>query len=344
MKVVVCPDSFKGTMTAVEAARAIRDGVMEAVPDAKVVMLPVGDGGEGTVDAIASALSGVEKVECRAVDALRRPVKAAYAIRNGTTAMIESASASGLTLISPDERNIMKADTYGTGLLLADARKRGIHDFIVCMGGTATCDGGYGALQAMIDSGEDFSTDVKFTLLCDVENPLCGPDGAAAVFGPQKGATPQTIPLLEERLAKLSEEYGSRMGIDVAAMKYAGAAGGLAGMLMACFGAKPVSGIEKVLELLEFEKQLKDADLVITGEGRGDATTLSGKAPAGILKSARRVGVPVVLACGRIGNYELLSKAGFDSLVEATPDSPHPDVTPAGYLREAVRKRMSAGL
>lgn len=337
MKILLCPDSFKGTLSAAEAAAAMAHGAASACPDAEVRVLPVGDGGEGTVASLVSALPDVEVIRCATADALRRPITAQYAIAGGKTALIESAAASGLTLINPEDRDIMVADTFGTGLLISDAISRGIRDFIVCMGGTATCDGGKGALEAMEKSvGNPSAFTLNFTLLCDVENPFCGPCGSAAVFGPQKGATPAMIPELDSRLRCLAREYSRRSGIDVSGMKHAGAAGGLAGMLMAVFRAKPVSGIAKVLELLDFEAKAADADIIITGEGKADVTTLSGKAPMGILRIAAKHGKPVALVCGSIADREALLEAGFSFVAQATPDEPDPTVSYADYLSRAV--------
>lgn len=313
MKVVVAPDTYKGTMSAGEAAGAMASGVREIVPEAEVVEMPVGDGGEGTVEAILRGRrSGEwELRRCETVNALGREIEAEYAVlelEGRATALIESAAASGLTLLSREERDVMRADTFGTGVLIADAYRQGIRDFMICMGGSATCDGGSGAYRAL--KGLDMKQ-ARFTLLCDVENPLCGPRGAAAVFGPQKGATTDQIPILDNHLRELARKYSMLHGIDVTDMKCAGAAGGLAGMLMACYGARPVSGIRKVLELIEFEKRIYGGDLVITGEGRVDATTLSGKAPIGILEASKRSGVPVAVIGGQVADRGTLEEAGF---------------------------------
>lgn len=340
MRVVVCPDSFKGTMSAREAAEAIRRGVIAAAPDAEVDIVPLGDGGEGTVGALAAALPEVTAVECGAVDALRRPIRAAYVISGGTTALVESAAASGLTLISPGERDIMRADTFGTGLLMADAWRRGIRDFIVGMGGTATCDGGYGAYLALRQHAPAAleGANGRFTLLCDVDNPLCGPKGAAKVFGPQKGATPAQTEALDLLLRERAREYSRLKGIDTTCMAHAGAAGGLAAMMMACLGAEAVSGIERVLDLLRFDHILRGADLVITGEGKADATTLRGKTPSGVLRRASRLGIPVALLCGRVEHAGQLLSAGFSHVARATPARPEPHMSHAACLEEAARK------
>lgn len=341
--ILLCPDSFKGTMTAIEAAQAMKRGVDDILPDSEVKLLPVGDGGEGTANAIVSALGDdvrVEEVSCSTFDALRRPITASYFIAGegrGSVAYIESAAASGLTLIAPSERDILSADTYGTGILIADAYTRGVRDFFICLGGTATCDGGYGAFTALRPLGMD---DAGFTLLCDVSNPLCGPQGAAAVFAPQKGATPDMIPFLDRRLREYADLYRGIRGLDTTSMPYAGAAGGLAAMFMACFNHEVADGIDRVLDILDFDTLLEKASLIITGEGRCDATTLQGKAPAGILRRAKRRGVPVMLIGGSVADRPLLEKAGFHSIHQATPSDPSPSVSPSAYLTEATARAL----
>lgn len=340
-KIVVCPDSFKGTLTAPEAAAAMLKGIKDVLPEAEVVCLPLGDGGEGTIDALATVLPEPLTIFVPSVDPLHVPIKAKYLIYDGGKALIESASASGLTLVAPERRDIMKADTYGTGLLIADALQKGIRDFIICMGGTATCDGGAGALQALRDTETFISaTKASFKLICDVDNPLCGPRGAAKVFGPQKGATQDMIPLLDNRLKSLAAEYATLRGIDAYDLPYAGAAGGLAAMLMACFGANPVKGIETVLQLLDFETHLHATDLIMTGEGRADLTTLNGKAPFGILEVARRHGIPVALVCGSISDEDSLSKAGFHIVEQSSPLSAETNHDYADLLANAARRAL----
>lgn len=338
MKIIVSPDSFKGTLSAIEAAEAMRKGVEGVIPEAEVVSLPVGDGGEGTVDALlkgALQKGPCEIVECETVDPLRRPMRTSYIVTDGHTAYMESASASGLTLLRPEERNILQADTYGTGLLIADAFRRGVRKLYVGMGGTATCDGGFGAYKAMKEAKVE---GVEIILLCDVENHMCGPEGAAAVFGPQKGATPEMIPILNDKLQACCRLYEDEGGVNVENMKFAGAAGGLAGMLMACFGARPVRGIEEVLSLLNFEKHLEDASLVITGEGKADVTTLFGKAPSGILRVSSAAGVPVALIAGKVSDREALLRSGFRYVAPATPAGVEPGQEAEKYLTEAVAR------
>ena len=333
MKVVVCPDSYKGTMTAIEAAEAISTGVKKRWPVAEVILLPVGDGGEGTICAIRSSLPDIEEISVETYDPLRRPITASYIISEGKTAFIESAAASGITLIISQERDIYRSDTYGTGLLIADAFNRGVRDFTICMGGTATCDAGYSAYEAI--KGLPLES-CSITLLCDVDNPLCGPQGTASTFAPQKGAKPEDIPVLDSILRERAAEYKRLRGVDVSDERYSGAAGGLAGMVMACYGAIPVRGIEKVLELIRFEEKIKGADLIITGEGRADRTTLRGKAPKGILDAAQKEGVPVILIGGKVADADVLVETGFRKVLQATPEIIDPAVSPAEYLTRCV--------
>lgn len=336
-KIVVCPDSFKGTLTSPEAAEAIRRGIMAVVSDVEIIILPVGDGGEGTADALAQVLPYSRERLVDTIDPLGRPIKARYFVVNQKTALIESAAASGLVLLKSHERDIMRADTRGTGRLIADAYQSGIRNFIICMGGTVTCDAGYGAWKEM---KELEMTDAEFTLLCDVENPLLGSEGAAVVFGPQKGATSEDMPRLESLLTEKAEFYETLYGHSVKDASYGGAAGGLAAMLMACFGAVPCRGIEKVLAILDFDEIIKDADLVITGEGRVDSTTLHGKAPRGILEAAQRRGIPVAVIGGKIADRPLLCEAGFYIIEQATPDRANPITTPAEYVEKAASRIM----
>lgn len=335
MKILVCPDSFKGTLSASEAARCIRDGILSVRTEADVVTLPIGDGGEGTADSISSALQNMERITIPTIDPLGRPIHASYGIIDNSKAIIETAAASGLTLLRREERDVMKADTAGTGLLIADAYTRGIRSFIICMGGTATCDGGYGAYGVL--KNMDLH-DVSFTLLCDVDNPFCGSAGAVAVFAPQKGATPDMMPCLETNMKEKAEYYREISGIDISDSRFAGAAGGLAGMLMACYGAQPVTGINKVLELIKFDEYLKGVELVVTGEGKADATTLRGKAAKGILDATKRFDrkIDVVLVAGRVEQKELLAKTGFDHIIEATPRESDPYAFPSLHLKKSI--------
>lgn len=336
---LVCPDSFKGSLSAAEAAEAMKRGILEAIPDAEVIALPVGDGGEGTISALMGNpqfAKDAVTVVCDTVDPLRRPIKASYEIWRGETAFIESAAASGLTLLSRKERDVFKADSYGTGLLIVDAFDRGIRRFVLGMGGTATCDAGYGAWEAIRHLPH---REMDVTLLCDVRNPLCGVTGAAHIFGPQKGAPFFLLPYLDERLRLRAREYADLYGRDVSSLPFAGAAGGLAGMLMASCDATPVMGIDFVLDVLDLRSQLEGVELAITGEGCADITSLGGKAPMGVLNVAREVGVPVALVCGKLANREFLDQEGFAAIMAASPYGIPSD--PAQALSEAVCRLIS---
>lgn len=325
MKIVIAPDSFKGTMSAQEAAKWIETRLRFRYPDAEYVHLPLGDGGEGTVDAILSSLPQEAVVTtkiCDTVDPIGRPLQAKYHIvesEGNRYALMESAAAGGLCLLSPRERDIMKADSTGVGLMIEDAVLQDVDEIVIGMGGTAFCDGGSGALGALLFTEADVDSK-HFTLLCDVDSPFCGPRGAAYTFAMQKGASRSQLPALDRALREKAEKFRNLSGVNVTDMPFAGAAGGLAGMLMALFDATPVRGIRKVLDMIGFEKALEGADLVVTGEGCADASTLAGKAPMGVLEAVRdfcshngREQIPVLLMPGSFNDDAkvALEKAGF---------------------------------
>lgn len=315
MKIVVAPDSYKECLPSREVASAIGSAVREAYPGCTVVEIPLADGGEGTVEVLTPALGG--KIESVSVsDPLGRPVQASYGVA-GETAVIEVAQACGLGLLAPGERNPLLTSTRGVGELLLAAYKKGCRHFLVGLGGTATCDGGAGMLS--VPGLSEALSGVSMELLCDVDAPFVGPLGAARVFGPQKGATHEQVEILEKRMLEQAVWLESRYGLDVSSLPGAGAAGGLGGALMACFGARKCSGIGKVLDLLGFDEAVSDAQLVITGEGRSDSQTLSGKAAYGVLR--RSGNVPVVLLSGRVDDREELLAAGFSTVVEVSPRS-----------------------
>ena len=241
-------------------------------------------------------------------------VDASYGIA-GDTAVIEVAQACGLQLIKADERNPLVATSRGVGELLLAACEHGCRHFFIGLGGTATCDGGAGMLS--VPGLREAMAGASIELLCDVDNPFLGPRGAARVFAPQKGASPSDVEVLESRMASLAARILSDTGVDVSAVPGAGAAGGLGGALMAYFGARLQGGIDTILDILGFDKAVAGADLVITGEGKSDAQTLSGKAPYGVLK--RSGSVPVVLLSGRIDNPDALLAFGFHAVLEASP-------------------------
>jgi len=336
MKVIVAIDSFKGCLTSAEANQAAAEGVRRRMPWAEVVQIPVSDGGEGFLSAFQSALGG-RVVEVCVQDPLMRPVAAQYLVK-GDVAVIEIAKASGLTLLAPEERNPMLATSYGTGQLVADAVRCGCKHIIVGLGGSATSDCGAGMLRALLDAfaaapvgagkgelrvwaGIHAFEDVRFTIATDVTNPLCGERGAAQVFGPQKGAAPAMIPLLDARARRFAEEAARCFGYDRQDEPGAGAAGGLGYAFLQYLNAERRSGIDLLLDTLHFDEQLADCSLVITGEGAADRQTLMGKLPHGILQRAKARGIPVWLIAGRIDDCQTLLDAGF-SRVECinTPD------------------------
>ena len=317
MKIIVAIDSFKGCLTSAEANQAASEGIISKEPEAEVVQVPVSDGGEGWLEAFMAAMGG-SIVEVSVKDPLMRPVVAQYLVQ-GDTAVIEIAKASGLTLLKPEERNPMVATSYGTGQLVADAVRRGCKHVIVGLGGSATSDCGMGMLEAIEDSGVIIEKDVRFTIATDVTNPLCGENGAAYVFGPQKGASHDDVVALDARAKRFAEDSARQMGRDCQNMPGAGAAGGLGYAFLQYMNADCRSGIDLLLDTIRFDDLLQDADLVITGEGSADRQTLMGKLPFGILQRAKRHHVPVMLIAGRIADEQQLLDAGFSRVACINP-------------------------
>ncbi len=312
MKIILAPDSFKECLTAAQVAQAMAQAVREVCPWAQTVSMPLADGGEGTLEVLLGALGGVQPV-VTVSDPLGRPVPAQYGV-SGNTAIIEVARACGFSLLRPEERNPLLASSRGVGELLMAAYRRGCRHFLVGLGGTATCDGGAGMLAV---PGVKDLKDISVELLCDVDAPFVGLTGTVRVFAPQKGASPEDVEVLEERMTALAALMQAETGVDVRFLPGAGAAGGLGGAFMAYWGARKVSGIGKVLELHHFSDAVADAGLIITGEGRSDAQTLLGKVPFGVLQHTGNV--PVALVSGRIENRAELEAAGFHSVVEVSP-------------------------
>lgn len=312
MKVVIAPDSFKECMPSSQVAAVLASAVRTRWPQADVVQIPLADGGEGTLDVLATAL-GASVREADVHDPLGRPISARYAVK-GDTAIIEVAQVVGLSLLSPGEQNPLNASSAGLGELLLAAYADGCRHFIVGLGGTATCDGGAG-LMSVPDIRQ--LQDARFELLCDVDAPFTGPNGAARVFAPQKGAGPEEVEILEKRMRKQAALILAQTGMDVTDMPGAGAAGGLGGMFMAYFKAQMRPGIQRILDLVHFRRAILDADFIITGEGKSDAQTLMGKVPMGVLQNAG--GIPVALLSGRIEDRTALEQAGFTPIVEVSP-------------------------
>ena len=328
MKIVLAPDSFKECLTAAQVARAMAQAVYQVYPSAEVIPLPLADGGEGPLDVLVPALEASLR-EVTVSDPLGRPVRARYGVA-GETAIIEVAQACGLSLLRPQERQPLIASSRGVGELLMAACAEGCRHFLVGLGGSAICDGGAGMMAV---PGIRNLNLTSLELLCDVDAPFVGPTGAARVFAPQKGASPEEVEMLETRMLSLAARMQEETGVDVRQMPGAGAAGGLGGALMAYLGARMVSGIGRILELVHFSEAVKGAGLVITGEGRSDAQTLQGKVPFGVLRNAGNV--PVALVSGRIEDRQALESAGFRPVVEVSPRnlSLHEALSPSIALR-----------
>ena len=340
MKVVIAPDSYKGCLPAREVAAAMAAGVRAARPDAEIVTLPLADGGEGTLEILTDALGGVLR-EADVSDPLGRRIRAEYGTA-GSMAIIEVAQACGLGLLSPAERNPLTATTHGVGELILAAGRDGCRRFLVGLGGSATCDGGAGMLE--VPGIREILQEASFELFCDVRAPFIGPNGAARVFAPQKGASPAEVELLEQRLTALAARFAAETGTDVSALPGAGAAGGLGGALMAYADAKMSSGVDKLMDLVGFDQVIQNADWIFTGEGRSDAQTLLGKVPYGVLRRSR--GIPVALVSGAIADSSALQEAGFSELISVSPaDLPIleallPEIA-AENIKEAVERRFA---
>lgn len=341
MRLLIACDSFKGSATSKQVGEALREGILRAMPHAEVLAIPVADGGEGTVQALVDATGG-EFVAVTVTNPIGEKVEASFGILgDGKTAVIEMAAASGLTLIPPERRNPWVTTTYGTGELIKAALERGCRRIIIGIGGSATNDAGAGMAQALgiglldengnqigFGGGElsklrriDMSRldprakDAEFIVACDVDNPLTGERGAAYVYAPQKGATPDMLPKLDANLRHFAKVVREQLGIDVEHVPGAGAAGGLGAGLMAFLGAKLRPGTEIVFELIGLEERIRDADLVITGEGQIDAQTAFGKTPVGVAKLAKKYGKPVIAVAGAIGDgADVVHAHGIDAV------------------------------
>lgn len=344
MKIVVAPDSFKESLKAKEVALAIEEGIRKVFPKAQVVKVPLADGGEGMVEVLVEARKG-KIIKKRVTSPLGRKIDAHFGIlENGLTAVVEMAQASGLWLVPEEERNPLITTTYGTGELIKEALDRGCRKIIVGIGGSATVDGGAGMAQALgarlldkerseVSFGggslakivyvdmEKFDrrvTGVEVLVASDVNNPLCGPRGAARVYGPQKGATPDMVEILDKNLAHFARMIEKYLGREVADIPGAGAAGGLGAGLIAFLEAELKSGVELIMDLSDLEEKFKGADLVISGEGRIDEQTAYGKVPIGVTERAKKKNIPVILLGGEVrGNTRVLYEKGVDALISS---------------------------
>ena len=340
MKVVVAIDSFKGSLSSLQAGNAVKEAIRRLDGNAEVLVKPLADGGEGTVEALAET-SNAEMVEIQVNGPLMKPVIAKYCIFKDTnTAVIEMAAASGITLISLEDRNPLETTTFGVGELVKDAMNRGCRRFIVGIGGSATNDGGTGMLTALgyefldihdkpimlgakglaslhsikADNVMPELKDCEFNIACDVTNPLCGEKGCSAVYGPQKGATPEMIQDMDnwlDRYAELAKKVSSKSDKDYAG---AGAAGGLGFAFLSFTNATLKSGIQIILDEINIEADIKNADIVVTGEGRLDSQTVQGKAPIGVAKLAKKYGKKVIAFSGCVtDDAEVCNEHGIDA-------------------------------
>lgn len=351
LKIVVAPDSFKGSLSSTEIAQAIGQGIHKVDPSIQVLKVPVADGGEGTVDALISATGG-KIIPVKVTGPLLEEVDSFYGMSgDGQTAFIEMAAASGLALLNRNEYNVMKANSYGTGELILHALDSGCRRIIIGLGGSATNDGGLGLLQALgirfFDRyqfdlpfggrslqdlfGFDLSRidqrlkNIDFVIACDVDNPLCGPQGASAIFGPQKGASAAEVKLLDDGLRNFAAVIERDLGKQVAAIPGGGAAGGMGAGLMAFLDARLVNGVDLIIKANDLEASIADADYVITGEGKIDHQTQFGKTPLGIAQLAKKHGIPVIGIAGILEpDIDKLYEMGFTSLfaIENLPMTP----------------------
>ena len=389
MKIVIASDSFKGSLSSIEVAESVEKGILDVLPSCNVVKVAVADGGEGTKEALCQTLGG-KTVEIPVEDPIGRTINASYVIlEDGITAVLEMSAASGLTLLTPSERNPMRTSTYGTGQLIADALGRGCRRFLVGIGGSATNDGGMGMLKALgyrfLDAeGNELSGigaslskvcriddsrvlqavhESEFIVACDVDSPLYGPDGAAYVFAPQKGADSDMVKALDDGLRHYAEvssiyvnSFGNRLPDnlddgeyllvdcnaiqDRSSMPGVGAAGGLGYAFVTFLGARLKRGVDMVLDAIGFDKMIEGADLVITGEGRIDAQTFTGKTPYGVLQRASRHGIPVMALAGLV---DLDDSSGFTAIRQITPpDMRHSEAMLPAVASANLRRTISA--
>lgn len=360
MKILLAPDSFKESLPAVEVARALKSGIERVLPDASLRLLPVADGGEGTVQAIVDATNG-KIIEIKVHDPLMRLIDSFYGIAgNGQTAVIEMAAASGLSLLALDERNPWITTTVGTGELIKAAMDKGCTRILLGIGGSATNDGGAGMASALgvkflndtdkeitpvggnLDQIERIDTSLldkricstDVSVACDVVNPLTGPEGASYTYGPQKGASTEMVLKLEKNLKHFSAKINEYLSRDVDTVPGAGAAGGLGAGLMAFLDARLMGGFEMVARAIGLEKEMAESDLVITGEGKIDAQTWYGKAVAGVTEMAKKYNKPVVAVAGVIDKAgEVTDNTGIKTIFQIT-EQPIP-------LQESIRNASS---
>jgi len=326
MKIIIAPDSFKGSISAKDLCASIKQGIHRIVPTAEVMSIPLADGGEGTMANIVEATEG-EIITTEVLNPLMKPLTASYGILgDNKTAVIEMAQASGLPLLTESERNPLVTTSYGTGQLITDALDKGYRRFIIGLGGSATNDAGMGILRALgmefydynhnpLPEGGGFLSELNFIdetgfdsrifdseilIASDVTNPLCGEIGASAIFGPQKGATREMVQILDNALSHFGEIILKQKGIEVRSIPGGGAAGGIGAALVTFLDATIYSGIELIMKEVQFEQKTEQADLIFTGEGKLDHQTLSGKVIMGVSNMAKKHNIPVIALCGQL--------------------------------------------
>ena len=370
-KIVLAIDSFKGCLSSKEIEQCIAEEIHRILPSCQTVCIPIADGGEGMLDTLIEATQGTF-VSTQAHDPLMRIRPARYGILGDQrTAIIEMAEINGLTTLSPIERNPMKTSTYGTGELIKDALEKGFRRFIIGIGGSATNDAGMGMMQALgahlydkqgneLEQGGKIMEQIAhidlnhlhpalkeatFIVACDVQNPFCGPQGAAYVFARQKGASEEQIRQLDEGMRHLALLIERDFSYNINKVKGAGAAGGLGGAFATFLQAHLQSGIDLLLDAVDFDRKITNADWIITGEGKADRQTAEGKVPAGVLKRAKKANIPVMLIAGKVEDKACLQQMGFARIVKISPDNlPLEEAMRPEVTRENIRRAIGREL
>ena len=370
-KIVLAIDSFKGCLSSKEIEQCIAEEIHRILPSCQTVCIPIADGGEGMLDTLIEATQGTF-VSTQAHDPLMRIRPARYGILGDQrTAIIEMAEINGLTTLSPIERNPMKTSTYGTGELIKDALEKGFRRFIIGIGGSATNDAGMGMIQALgahlydkqgneLGQGGKIMEQIAhidlnhlhpalkeatFIVACDVQNPFCGPQGAAYVFARQKGASEEQIRQLDEGMRHLALLFERDFSYNINKVKGSGAAGGLGGAFATFLQAHLQSGIDLLLDAVDFDRKITNADWIITGEGKADRQTAEGKVPAGVLKRAKKANIPVMLIAGKVEDKACLKQMGFSRIVQISPDNlPLEEAMRPEVTRENIRRAIGREL
>ena len=370
-KIVLAIDSFKGCLSSKEIEQCIAEEIHRILPSCQTVCIPIADGGEGMLDTLIEATQGTF-VSTQAHDPLMRIRPTRYGILGDQrTAVIEMAEINGLTTLSPIERNPMKTSTYGTGELIKDALEKGFRRFIIGIGGSATNDAGMGMMQALgahlydkqgneLEQGGKIMEQIAhidlnhlhpalkeatFIVACDVQNPFCGPQGAAYVFARQKGASEEQIRQLDEGMRHLALLIERDFSYNINKVKGSGAAGGLGGAFATFLQAHLQSGIDLLLDAVDFDRKITNADWIITGEGKADRQTAEGKVPAGVLKRAKKANIPVMLIAGKVEDKACLKQMGFARIVQVSPDNlPLEEAMRPEVTRENIRRAIGREL